>query len=69
MKFYAAKVICIELGIASRQTLEARIKRGLYPPYEKNPAKVRGVGYFESTFELVRQIKAPACGYKHKLSK
>jgi len=69
MKFYSAKVVCFELNIRSRQTLEDRIKRGLYPPYEKNPNNKRGVGYFEATFELVKKIKSPVCGYQHKLSK
>jgi hypothetical protein len=56
VKFYSAKVICIEMGIKSRETLEKYVRTGVFPPYEKSPHRKNGVGYFEDTFNMVKNI-------------
>lgn len=69
MKFYTAKVICIEFGI-SRQTLEEYILKGLFPSYDKSPYRANGVGYFEENFQRARSIpKSPKIADYIKLLK
>jgi len=64
MKFYTAKVICIELGI-TRKTLNSNINKGLFPPYEKSPKRLNGVGWFENTFEKVNAVPRKVNTYNY----
>lgn len=66
MKFYTAKVICIELGIGSRETLDKYARNGFFPPYEQSPHRANGVGYFENTFQAIKLIELPTKGRPKK---
>lgn len=65
MKFYTAKVICIDLGI-SRTTLNRREKIGTYPKFEQSPHRENGVGYSSNTFDDVKKIICPIAGRPKK---
>ena len=58
MRFISFKEIHLELGI-SPNTLEYRVDRNLFPPFQKNPNRANGRGYFENIFNFVKQIQIP----------